>query len=61
MTKKYIVALDQGTTSSRSVLFDENGKQIAITQQEFEQHFPKPGWVEHDPIEILETQLKTDS
>ena len=59
MTKKYIVALDQGTTSSRSVLFDENGKQIAITQQEFKQHFPKPGWVEHDPIEILETQLKT--
>ncbi len=59
MTKKFIVAIDQGTTSSRSVLFDENGKQVAITQQEFEQHFPQPGWVEHDPIEILQTQLKT--
>ena len=59
MTKKFIVAIDQGTTSSRSVLFDENGKQIAITQQEFEQHFPQPGWVEHDPVEILQTQLKT--
>lgn len=56
---KYIVAIDQGTTSSRSVLFDENAKQIAIEQQEFTQFFPKNGWVEHDPIEILETQLTT--
>ena len=59
MTKKYIVALDQGTTSSRAVLFDENGKQMAIAQQEFRQIFPEPGWVEHDPMEILQTQLKT--
>ncbi len=56
---KYIVALDQGTTSSRSVLFDENGKQLAIEQQEFTQIFPHPGWVEHDAQEILEAQLKT--
>ncbi len=59
MTKKFIVALDQGTTSSRAVLFDENGKQIGIAQQEFEQLFPASGWVEHDPVEILQTQLKT--
>ncbi|AOW21073.1 glycerol kinase GlpK [Urechidicola croceus] len=59
MSKKYIIALDQGTTSSRSVLFDEKGSQIAIEQQEFEQIFPKSGWVEHDPMEILKTQLTT--
>ncbi|MCB0458909.1 MAG: glycerol kinase GlpK [Flavobacteriaceae bacterium] len=57
--KKYIIALDQGTTSSRSVLYNEKGYQIAIEQQEFEQIFPKPGWVEHNPIEILESQLTT--
>ncbi len=56
---KYIIALDQGTTSSRSVLFDENGVQLAIEQQEFEQLFPKSGWVEHRPHEILESQLNT--
>ena len=59
MSKKYIIALDQGTTSSRSVLFDENGKQVAISQQEFEQIFPKSGWVEHNPQEILDSQLAT--
>ena len=59
MPKKYIIALDQGTTSSRSVLFDENGKQIAIEQQEFEQIFPHSGWVEHNPKEILDSQLST--
>ena len=59
MSQKYIVALDQGTTSSRSVLFDKNGKQLAIEQQEFTQIFPQSGWVEHDPIEILKTQLNT--
>ncbi|MCF6347095.1 MAG: glycerol kinase GlpK [Flavobacteriaceae bacterium] len=59
MSKKYIIALDQGTTSSRSVLFDENGRQIAIAQQEFEQIFPKSGWVEHNPQEILDSQLAT--
>ena len=56
---KYIVAFDQGTTSCRSVLFDNKGKQIAIAQEEFTQIFPKPGWVEHNALEILETQIKT--
>ena len=56
MDKRYIVALDQGTTSSRAVLFDSEGGIVGISQKEFEQHFPKPGWVEHDPIEIWESQ-----
>ncbi len=59
MIKKYIIAIDQGTTSSRSVLFDEKGQQVAIAQQEFEQVFPKSGWVEHKPQEILDSQLAT--
>ena len=59
MTQKYIIALDQGTTSSRSVLFDEKGKQVAIEQKEFTQIFPQSGWVEHDALEILETQIQT--
>lgn len=58
MSKKYIVAIDQGTTSSRAVLFDENAKAIGLEQQEFTQHFPKPGWVEHDPEEIWSSQEK---
>lgn len=56
---KYIVALDQGTTSSRSVIINDSGEIIAMNQQEFQQIFPKSGWVEHDPLEILETQLAT--
>lgn len=56
---KYILALDQGTTSSRSVLFDAHGRIKAMAQQEFRQIFPQPGWVEHDPVEIWQTQLKT--
>lgn len=59
MNEKYILALDAGTTSSRSIIFDKNGKQIAISQHEFEQFFPKKGWVEHDPEEIWKTQLKS--
>ena len=59
MKKKYILAIDAGTTSSRSVIFDKNGNQIAISQYEFEQFFPKKGWVEHDPEEIWKTQLKS--
>lgn len=59
MTKKYILALDQGTTSSRSVVVDEKGTIIAIEQQEFKQIFQKVGWVEHNALEILETQLST--
>jgi glycerol kinase len=51
---KFILALDQGTTSSRAILFDSAGVAIAAAQQEFKQHFPKPGWVEHDPEEIWE-------
>jgi glycerol kinase len=55
--EKFIIALDQGTTSSRAVLFNANGQIVGIAQQEFRQIFPSPGWVEHDPIEILNTQL----
>ena len=58
MGKKYIIALDQGTSSSRAVLFNKAGEIIAIEQQEFEQIFPKPGWVEHSPEEIISTQTK---
>jgi glycerol kinase len=57
MASKYIIALDQGTTSSRAVLFDERGEIKGIAQKEFMQIFPQPGWVEHDPHEILKTQL----
>ena len=53
----YIIALDQGTTSSRALLVDQEGKIQGMVQKEFKQLFPKSGWVEHDPIEILETQL----
>jgi glycerol kinase len=54
---KYIIALDQGTTSSRAVLFNETGEIAGIVQQEFRQIFPHSGWVEHDPMEILSTQI----
>jgi len=54
---KYIIALDQGTTSSRAVLFNETGEIAGIVQQEFRQIFPHSGWVEHDPMEILSTQV----
>ena len=55
---QYILALDQGTTSSRAILFDQNGTIAATEQQEFTQVYPRPGWVEHDPNEIWNTQLK---
>lgn len=55
--EKYILALDQGTTSSRAILFSKEGQIIAISQQEFTQIFPQPGWVEHDATEIWDTQL----
>jgi glycerol kinase len=55
---KYIIALDQGTTSSRAVLFDEAGQIVGIAQEEFTQIFPQSGWVEHDPNEIWNTQLE---
>uniref|UniRef100_UPI0040482B17 glycerol kinase GlpK n=2 Tax=Roseivirga sp. TaxID=1964215 RepID=UPI0040482B17 len=57
--RKFIIALDQGTTSSRSVLFDQKGQIVDIAQQEFTQIFPKSGWVEHDPMEILSSQMET--
>ena len=53
----YILALDQGTTSSRAILFDEAGAIAAVAQHEFEQFYPQPGWVEHDPTEILTSQM----
>lgn len=53
---KFILALDQGTTSSRAIVFDKKGGIVSVAQKEFTQHFPKPGWVEHDPIEIWSTQ-----
>src|SRR5262245_54115675 len=56
MSASYIIALDQGTTSSRAVLFDAQGQIKGIAQQEFRQIFPKPGWVEHDATEIWNTQ-----
>src|SRR5215212_7800931 len=52
----YILALDQGTTSSRAILFDRAGSIVAVAQKEFPQIFPKPGWVEHDPRDIWSTQ-----
>ncbi|HET7200699.1 MAG TPA: FGGY family carbohydrate kinase, partial [Burkholderiales bacterium] len=54
---KYILALDQGTTSSRAIVFDEHGRSRGAAQKEFRQFFPQPGWVEHDPEEIWKTQL----
>ena len=57
MRKKYIVALDQGTTSSRAILFDAAQRMVASAQQEFRQFYPRPGWVEHDPEELAASQL----
>ncbi|MCB2024457.1 MAG: glycerol kinase GlpK [Ottowia sp.] len=54
---RYLLALDQGTTSSRAIVFDERGRVAALAQREFAQHFPHPGWVEHDAAEIWATQL----
>jgi glycerol kinase len=55
----YFLSLDQGTSSSRSIIFDERGRSIAHAQQELTQIYPQPGWVEHDPLEIWRTQLAT--
>ena len=57
MAKKYILALDSGTTSCRAILFDKAGNIAAVAQQEFPQIYPKPGWVEHNPMDIWQTQL----
>src|SRR5712691_10564713 len=53
----FILALDQGTTSSRAIVFDRHGTVRSLAQKEFRQIFPQPGWVEHDPNEIWATQL----
>lgn len=52
MVERYVLAVDQGTSSTRCILFDHGGRLVAVTQREHKQHFPKPGWVEHDPVEI---------
>ena len=54
--KQYVIALDQGTTSSRCIIFDKGQNIVALEQREFSQHYPKPGWVEHDPMEIYSSQ-----
>lgn len=59
MTKKYIVALDQGTTSSRTVVLDHDANIVSVAQREFTQIYPEAGWVEHDPMEIYATQSAT--
>ena len=56
MSKKFVLALDQGTTSSRAILFDQSGKGVGVAQKEFTQIYPKAGWVEHDAMEIWGTQ-----
>ena len=53
---QYIMSLDQGTTSSRSIIFNKQGEIVCVAQRAFKQHFPKSGWVEHDPMEIWSTQ-----
>jgi len=57
MKEKLILALDQGTTSSRAILFNHNGEIVAVSQKDYTQHFPKSGWVEHDPKEIWSSQI----
>ena len=59
MNKRYLVALDQGTTSSRAVVFTIEGRMVGSAAQEFPQHYPNPGWVEHDPGDILSTQIES--
>ena len=57
--KRYILAIDQGTTSSRAMLFDHDGNIAGTAQREFPQIFPQPGWVEHNPREIMTSVLST--
>ncbi|MET0262371.1 MAG: glycerol kinase GlpK [Rariglobus sp.] len=56
---RYILALDQGTTSSRAIVFNAAGEIVSVAQKEFKQHYPKPGWVEHDPLDIWSSQNST--
>ena len=57
MQKKYVMALDAGTTSNRAIIFDEESRIVSVSQKEFTQYFPQPGWVEHDANEILHTMV----
>lgn len=59
MPRRFVLALDQGTTSSRAIVFDRRGRARATAQQEFPQHFPRPGWVEHDPEDLWATTRRT--
>ena len=59
MSRKFILALDQGTTSSRALVFDRHGRVRGAAQQEFAQHFPRPGWVEHNPADLWESTRRT--
>ncbi|HWA88283.1 MAG TPA: FGGY family carbohydrate kinase, partial [Opitutus sp.] len=59
MNGSFVLALDQGTTSSRAIVFDRRGRARGAAQQEFAQHFPQPGWVEHDPRDLWETTRRT--
>ncbi|OUW02762.1 MAG: glycerol kinase [Betaproteobacteria bacterium TMED156] len=56
---KYLISLDQGTTSSKTIIFDEHGTMVSMAQKEITQIYPRPGWVEHDPIEIWQSQVNT--
>jgi glycerol kinase len=58
MEMEYVLAFDQGTTSSRAILFDRRGRPVSVVQRELKQHYPQPGWVEHDPDEIWSSQLE---
>ena len=55
---KYVAAIDQGTTSTRFIVFDHGGNVVSVAQKEHQQIFPKPGWVEHDPLEIWANTLE---
>ena len=59
MTDKYIMAIDEGTTSTRAIIFDHAGHKVADSQREFPQYFPQPGWVEHNANEIWNAVLST--
>ena len=59
--EKFILAFDQGTTSSRTLVVNHAGEVVAVSQREFRQIYPRPGWVEHDPVEIWSSQSATEA
>ena len=61
MPKKYILSIDQGTTSTRAILFNKTGEVVHVSQKEFTQHFPQTGWVEHDALEIDRKSTRLNS